>query len=86
MVGITGRSLFTTAPRAERRRTAPVRDRLAIAAGAHYNPRSGGVIAGALLVAHLAGIGSYFQARDLLKSPQASANEPNKPNPASSSR
>jgi hypothetical protein len=39
---------------------------LAIAAGAHYNPRAGAVIAGALLAANLVGIGSYFQARDLL--------------------
>jgi hypothetical protein len=39
---------------------------LAIAAGAHYNPRAGTVIASALLVANVVGIGSYFEARDLL--------------------
>jgi hypothetical protein len=39
---------------------------LAIAAGANYAPRAGTVIAGALLAANLVGIGSYFQARDLL--------------------
>ncbi|MCU1335126.1 MAG: rane protein-like protein [Bryobacterales bacterium] len=39
---------------------------LAIAAGAHYAPRAGTVIAGALLAANLVGIASYFQARDLL--------------------
>ena len=39
---------------------------LAIAAGANYAPRAGNVIAGALLAANLVGIGSYFQARDLL--------------------
>lgn len=39
---------------------------LAIAAGAYCRPRSGTVIAGALLAANLAGIESYFQARDLL--------------------
>jgi len=38
----------------------------AIAAGAHFRPRAGTVIAGALLVANVVGIGSYFQARDLL--------------------
>jgi hypothetical protein len=39
---------------------------LAIAAGAYHNPRAGSVIAGALLAANLVGIGSYFEARDLL--------------------
>jgi uncharacterized membrane protein len=39
---------------------------LAIAAGAYSHPRAGSAIAGALLVANLVGIGSYFQARDLL--------------------
>ena len=39
---------------------------LAIAAGVQYNPRAGTVIAGALLAANVVGIGSYFQARDLL--------------------
>src|SRR5579872_7458177 len=39
---------------------------LAIAAGAYYNPRAGTVIAGALLAANVVGIGSYFEARDLL--------------------
>jgi hypothetical protein len=39
---------------------------VAIAAGAYYNPRAGSVIAGALLAANVVGIGSYFQARDLL--------------------
>jgi hypothetical protein len=39
---------------------------LATAAGAYRAPRAGGVIAGALLAANVAGIGSYFQARDLL--------------------
>jgi uncharacterized membrane protein YtjA (UPF0391 family) len=39
---------------------------LAIAAGAYYNPRAGSVIAGALLATNVVGIGSYFQARDLL--------------------
>ena len=39
---------------------------LAIAAGAYHNPRAGTVIAGALLAANVVGIGSYFQARDLL--------------------
>ena len=39
---------------------------LAIAAGAYRAPRAGSVIAAALLAANLAGIGSYFQARDLL--------------------
>ena len=39
---------------------------LAIAAGAYSSPRAGSVIAGALLAANLVGIGSYFQARDLL--------------------
>ena len=39
---------------------------LAIAAGAHRRPRSGLIIAGALLAANLVGIESYFQARDLL--------------------
>jgi hypothetical protein len=39
---------------------------LAIAGGAYRSPRTGSVIAGALLAANVAGIGSYFQARDLL--------------------
>jgi len=39
---------------------------LAIAAGACSRPRAGNVIAGALLAANLVGIGSYFEARDLL--------------------
>ena len=39
---------------------------LAIAAGAYYNPRAGTVIAGAFLAANIVGIGSYFEARDLL--------------------
>jgi hypothetical protein len=39
---------------------------LAIAAGVRYSPRAGSVIAGVLLAANLVGIGSYFQARDLL--------------------
>ncbi len=39
---------------------------LAIAKGAQYSPRAGAVIAGALLAANVVGIGSYFQARDLL--------------------
>ena len=39
---------------------------LAIAAGAYHNPRAGSVIAGALLAANIVGIGSYFEARDLL--------------------
>jgi hypothetical protein len=39
---------------------------LAIAAGACRAPRAGSVIAGALLAANIIGIGSYFQARDLL--------------------
>jgi hypothetical protein len=39
---------------------------LAIAKGAQSSPRAGTVIAGALLAANLVGIGSYFQARDLL--------------------
>ena len=39
---------------------------LAIARGASRSPRAGTVIAGALLLANVAGIGSYFQARDLL--------------------
>jgi hypothetical protein len=39
---------------------------LAIAAGAHYHPRAGTVIAGSFLAANLVGIVSYFQARDLL--------------------
>ena len=39
---------------------------LAIAAGAYSRPRAGSVIAGAFLAANLVGIGSYFQARDLL--------------------
>jgi len=39
---------------------------LAIAAGANSAARAGTVIAGALLTANVIGIGSYFQARDLL--------------------
>ena len=39
---------------------------LAIARGAQSSPRAGTTIAGALLAANLVGIGSYFQARDLL--------------------
>lgn len=39
---------------------------LAIAAGVHHSPRAGTLVAGALLAANLAGIGSYFQGRDLL--------------------
>jgi len=39
---------------------------LAIAAGAYRSPRAGTVIAGALLAANVAGIGSYFEGRDLL--------------------
>jgi hypothetical protein len=39
---------------------------LAIARGAESSPRAGNVIAGALLTANLIGIGSYFEARDLL--------------------
>ena len=39
---------------------------LAIAAGAYSTRAPGSVIAGALLAANLVGIGSYFQARDLL--------------------
>jgi hypothetical protein len=39
---------------------------LAVAAGAHYAPRAGTVIATALLAANLVGIASYFEARDLL--------------------
>jgi uncharacterized membrane protein len=39
---------------------------LAIAAAAHFHPRAGTVIAAALLAANLVGIGSYFEARDLL--------------------
>jgi hypothetical protein len=39
---------------------------LAIAAGASYQSRAGNVIAGALLAANVVGIGSYFQAHDLL--------------------
>ena len=39
---------------------------LAIAAGAYSAPRAGSVIAAALLAANLVGIGSYFEARDLL--------------------
>jgi hypothetical protein len=39
---------------------------LAIAGGAYRSPRAGNVIAGALLAANVTGIGSYFQARDLL--------------------
>ena len=39
---------------------------LAIAAGAYRTPRAGTIIAGALLAANLAGVASYFQARDLL--------------------
>jgi hypothetical protein len=39
---------------------------LAIAKGAQATRRAGTVIAGALLAANLVGIGSYFQARDLL--------------------
>jgi len=39
---------------------------LGIAAGAHSRPRAGSVIAGALLAANVAGIGSYFEGRDLL--------------------
>jgi hypothetical protein len=39
---------------------------LAIAAGANSRPRAGSVIAAALLAANLVGIGSYFEARDLL--------------------
>ncbi len=39
---------------------------LAIAKGAQSSPRAGTLIAGALLAANLVGIGSYFQARDLL--------------------
>jgi hypothetical protein len=39
---------------------------LAIAAGANSHPRAGSVIAAALLAANLVGIGSYFEARDLL--------------------
>ena len=39
---------------------------LAIAAGAYRSPGAGSVIAGALLAANIVGIGSYFEARDLL--------------------
>jgi len=39
---------------------------LAIAKGTEFSPRAGTVIAGALLAANVIGIGSYFQARDLL--------------------
>jgi len=39
---------------------------LAIAKGAESSPRAGGLIAAALLAANVIGIGSYFQARDLL--------------------
>ena len=39
---------------------------LATAAGAYRAPRAGGLIAGALLAANVVGIGSYFQASDLL--------------------
>jgi hypothetical protein len=39
---------------------------LAIAKGAQSSPRAGSLIAGALLAANVIGIGSYFQARDLL--------------------
>ncbi|MBZ5673167.1 MAG: hypothetical protein LAP61_02885 [Acidobacteriia bacterium] len=39
---------------------------LACAAGAHYHPRAGTIIAGALLAANIVGIGSYFQAHNLL--------------------
>jgi hypothetical protein len=39
---------------------------LAVATGAARAPRPGSVIAGALLAANIIGIGSYFQARDLL--------------------
>jgi hypothetical protein len=39
---------------------------LAIATGAYYHPRAGAFVAGALVAANVAGIGTYFQGRDLL--------------------
>ncbi len=39
---------------------------LAISSGVRSSPRAGSLIAGALLIANVVGIGSYFDARDLL--------------------